>query len=342
MRIALALLALLLAAPSYAADPLSGPQPGERLATFNVRDFTNSAAGVERKVEFAPDKASLTVFVHALERSLLPLLRSLDAYAASQAGRVNTSVIFLPADPVDSERRLPLVNRSLQLKNPMTLSVDGVEGPGAYGLSREVLMTVLLGQGEKATANFALVQPGIADADRIIQALARQIGDANPPAAQALIPAPGRGRMAARPAGPVPPTDLSRFDLNSIEGLRAALRALQAENSALRGSRGSETPPLRAPQRGGVVDREIPSLPAPLASILTAPPLRAMMQNWLEPAGDAAHVRGILQRLHILLRDRPELKAQAVAGWSKALELNLGNEAARDGARLLLDRLRQE
>ena len=60
-------------------------------------------------------------------------------------------------------------------------------------------MTVVISKENRVTDNFALVQPGIADAPKVLAALAKVSGDTNPPTVEALLPAARAERMAARP-----------------------------------------------------------------------------------------------------------------------------------------------
>ena len=82
----------------------------------------------------------------------------------------------------------------------MALSPDGAEGPGNYGLNKDCLMTIVTAQDNKVVANFALVQPGIADAPKVLAALAKTCGDTNPPTVEALAAKrPGDGMARGRP-----------------------------------------------------------------------------------------------------------------------------------------------
>ncbi|MCH7688790.1 MAG: hypothetical protein IH899_19265, partial [Planctomycetes bacterium] len=57
------------------------------------------------------------------------------------------------------------------------VSVDGGEGPGAYGLNRKVTLTIVVAVDNKVTANFALVQPNVqADVPKVLKAVVKQIG----------------------------------------------------------------------------------------------------------------------------------------------------------------------
>ena len=179
---------------SRAADPVfSGPQVGEKTTPFKVIDVTAGADGKERDpIAENGGKSTAFVFLHAIERSLAPLLRAIDQYGAERKDRLNTEVIFLQGDRLAGEQRLKAVVNSLQLKSRAGLSVDGAEGPGNYGLNKECMMTIVATRENKVTANFALTQPGIADAPKVIAALAAACGDTNPPSVESLT---ARGGM---------------------------------------------------------------------------------------------------------------------------------------------------
>ena len=89
---------------------------------------------------------------------------------------------------------------------PIGISVDGAEGPGAYGLNRHVALTVLVGQGGKVSANFALVQPSVqADAPKILAKVAELIGEKPPSAEELQSLSQASGQMqAARPSSTDP------------------------------------------------------------------------------------------------------------------------------------------
>jgi hypothetical protein len=170
------------------AKVFSGPQVGEKVTEFKVVDVIGDAKGREWAVQDRYRGKPLTiVFVHGIERSIVPLLTAIDQYGHEKKDVLGTLVVFLSNDRVESEKRLPLVSQSLRLASPVALSVDGAEGPGNYGLNKQCLMTVVVAKDDKATANFALVQPGIVDGPAIIAAMAQACGDAKPPTAESLL-----------------------------------------------------------------------------------------------------------------------------------------------------------
>ena len=196
-------------------EVFSGPQVGENVTPFRVLGVTGPAAGKEREIWSGGDaKATVLVFVHGIERSIVPLLTVVDQYGHEKRESLATEFVFLSEDRAAGEKRLPLVGQSLRMQCPVSLSLDGPEGPGNYGLNKSCLMTIVVAKGSKATANFALVQPGIADAPAVVGAIAKACGDANPPTVEVLRElrqkaaggdgGRGEGRMQDRPPRSAP------------------------------------------------------------------------------------------------------------------------------------------
>jgi hypothetical protein len=192
----------------FADDVFSGPQPGEKASAFKVISISGSAPQTERDpISENRGGPVALVFLHALERSLVPLLRVTDEYGALRKEHLQTEIIFLGADRISAEQKIKAAVNSLKLKSNVGLSVDGNEGPGNYGLNKECMMTIVVAKDNKVTANFALVQPGIADAPKVIEALAKVSGDKNPPSVETLNAsrnagmARGREGEMRRPAG---------------------------------------------------------------------------------------------------------------------------------------------
>jgi hypothetical protein len=188
-----------LAASVRAADAVySGPQIGEKTTPFRVREVVGESLGKERDpVTENAGAPTAFVFVSAIERSLVPLLRVVDQYGAERTNRLKTEIVFLFGDRVAGEERLKAAAGSLKLRPRVGLSLDGAEGPGNYGLNKECLMTILAARSNTVMANFALVQPGIVDAPKVIEALAKVCDDANPPTIEQL-----NERQTARTGGP--------------------------------------------------------------------------------------------------------------------------------------------
>lgn len=209
------MLAAVWLAPSpvtHAADPVfSGPQPAEKTTPFKVLDLASDKEGAERNpVTDNAGAPTALVFLHGIERSLVPLLRVIDEYGADRKDRIKTEIVFLAPDRLAGEQRSKAASKSLRLQSRIGLSLDGAEGPGNYGLNKDCLMTIVTAISNQVTANFALVQPGIADAPKVLEALARTAGDTNPPTVADLS-----ARHAAR-AGARPGAETMRRDNAAI------------------------------------------------------------------------------------------------------------------------------
>jgi hypothetical protein len=200
-----------------AEDPVfSGPQKGEKLAGFQMR-----LAYEEKQVdpvEQAGGKPILVMFVHQLTRPSVATVRSLGNYAAKRhADGLQTSVVFLGDDMTALSDRLQAARRAMPTDVAIGMSIDGSEGPGSYGLNRNVTLTILLAKDNKVSANFALKDPSVqADVPKVAAAICELIGG-TPPKLEELVPQAMRARVQAANAG-----NMSDEKLNGL--LRSLVR----------------------------------------------------------------------------------------------------------------------
>ena len=161
------MLALVLSLLAAQDAKFSGPQKGEALPPFVVFDVAS-----RKDLEIGPGAPLLLVFIHELSRPAAALMRALDETGQVKRVRgLRTHFVSLAQDRDGAERHLPQVVKSLNLRCPLGISVDGPEGPGAYGLNREVALTILVAKEGRVAANFAIVQPNETDAPRIREAV---------------------------------------------------------------------------------------------------------------------------------------------------------------------------
>lgn len=168
------LVILFFAAGAPAADdPIySGPQVGEKLPSFKVRGVFDDQAGKELDfVGQANGKPIVLVFVHDVNRQSIGMTRILSQYTAGRSkDGLATGVVWLDDDATAAENALKRMRHALAKEAPIGISLDGREGPGSYGLNRNVMLTILVGKEGKVTANFALVQPSLqADLPKILE-----------------------------------------------------------------------------------------------------------------------------------------------------------------------------
>ncbi len=160
---------------ALADDPIfSGPQVGEILPAFKAKGVFAGQADKELDlVKQADGKPMALVFVHAKTRPAFGLTNKVMQYAStrSKAGLV-CGVVFLTDDATAMTTWMRRVKQHLPEGVTHVVYADGAEGPGSYGLNRNVTLTVLVAKGGKVTANFALVQPSLeADGPKILKAI---------------------------------------------------------------------------------------------------------------------------------------------------------------------------
>lgn len=176
---------LVLLAPAGRADDkvFSGPQVGEKLPAFKVRGVFDDDAGKDIDfVKKAAGKPIVLVFVHDVNRPSIGMTRALTTYTASRAkDGLHTGVVWLSDDATQAENDLKRMRHALAKDAPVGISADGKEGPGGYGLNRNVTLTILVGKDGKVTANFALVQPSLqADLPKVLKEVVKVAGGTVP------------------------------------------------------------------------------------------------------------------------------------------------------------------
>ena len=155
----------------------SGPQAGEKLASFQVRGFFEPNSGKEMDfVKNASGRPIVLVFIHDANRQSLRFTQFLSEYTITQKG-LHTGVTWLADDVTEAENTLKRSGHALSRETPTGISMDGKEGPGGYGLNRNVTLTVLVGKEGRVVANFALVQPSIqADLPKVLEEIGKVLG----------------------------------------------------------------------------------------------------------------------------------------------------------------------
>ena len=167
----------------------SGPQLGESLPGFKANGLSDALKGKEfDPIADADGKPVTLVFLHELTRPGFGLMRAVTQFAAGRKDKgMNVSVVFLTDDPTATGKWAKNVQRLFNDGVKYGMSMEGKEGPGAYGLNRNVTLTVLVGNQGKVTGNFALVQPQLqVDGPVILKAIADVTGGGDVPSVAEL------------------------------------------------------------------------------------------------------------------------------------------------------------
>lgn len=226
---------LLMASFALADDPVfSGPQVGEKLPTFKVRGVLEDLAGKEIDfVSQAKGGPIVLVFVHQVSRPAISFARVLSGYTVTRKkDGLATGVIWLDDDATTAENTVKRIKHALTAEAPLGVSLDGREGPGSYGLNRNVALTILVAKDNKVTANFALVQPSLqADLPKVLEQIVAVVGGTVPK----LSDLPGMGEMMGRSATGEDPNELLRPYLRPLiqrdataEQVKAAAEKIEA------------------------------------------------------------------------------------------------------------------
>lgn len=229
-----------LARPQTDTAVFSGPQVGETLPPFEARGLFGDLAGKEIDfVEASDGKPILLIFFHELTRPAFGLTRAVGNYAASKSkDGLRSCVVFLTDDPTATEKWAKGVVKHLPPGVTYCISRDGKEGPGSYGLNRNVTLTVLVGRQGKVTANFALVQPQLqADGPKILRAVVDATGGGEVPSIEKLLaggPDGVRERMNARSARVNPRREMGGQRDPKLTSLLRAVINKQANEEAVK------------------------------------------------------------------------------------------------------------
>lgn len=168
----------------------SGPQIGEPLPPLTVQGVFDDQQG--KKIDLlaaAQDQPVLLVFVHQLTRPTAGLSRVLMNFADQRKDKVYGAVVFLTDDLTAMQARLARARRAFGGKRPITISPDGLEGPGAYGLNRKVSMTVVFADKGTVLGNHAIIDPSVqADTKKVLGNVVKTIGGTVPTLAQLGAP----------------------------------------------------------------------------------------------------------------------------------------------------------
>lgn len=170
----------LCSATLYGEDPVfSGPQVGEKLPPFEVRGVLGEDAGAT--IDFVNDadgKPIVLIFIHQATRPSIGFARMLSSYTRSRADDgLITGIVWLDDDATAAENTVKRVQHALTSGVRVGVSADGQEGPGSYGLNRNVMLTILVGKESKVTANFALIQPSVqADLPKVLKEIVNVVG----------------------------------------------------------------------------------------------------------------------------------------------------------------------
>lgn len=162
----------------------SGPQPGEKLPPLNATSIVGESEG--KTFDFTKtDGQPLVLFLQDEDgaglRGLYDISRMIAKIANESNQELHTSVVFLGDNPDALKQRVSGVASGIAQsvsKNVLFgISPDGREGPGNYGLNRNVAQTIIIAKDGKVLHNFAFTQPTVYADPHVLGAIAHAIGE---------------------------------------------------------------------------------------------------------------------------------------------------------------------
>ncbi len=157
----------------------SGPQPGEKLPSFKVIGLHGKRKGEEYDpVKLAGDKPLVLIFQDNQvpgQKGLLLNGEVLSQIASKSPNGLEVHSVFLVDDPTpenvfeyDFKDRIPPIVQ-------MGISKDRRDGPGSYGLNRNLGMTIIVAREGKVLHNFAMAQPMLYPNPYVLGAIAEAV-----------------------------------------------------------------------------------------------------------------------------------------------------------------------
>jgi len=164
-----------------ADEIFSGPQTGEAMPELAALQLMEESTEPVSIVPGAAEKLQMMIFVHERTRPAFGLLRGLATWSKELGEKIDSSVVFLTDNVGETRQWSVNARRAIPDGARMFVSADGIEGPGAWGLNRNVTMTIVLGRDGKTLDNFAIVQPSaLDDMTRVSASIAKVLGIDSP------------------------------------------------------------------------------------------------------------------------------------------------------------------
>jgi len=158
----------------------SGPQSGEKLPPLKVKGINGETKDKTYDVIAKADGQTLVLFLQDESglglRGLVGISRLLAQIAEKSKEKMHISAVFLGDTPDTLEAQASKLVPHIPGDVLLSISQDGREGPGSYGLNRNVAQTVIIAKDGKVLHNFAFMQPMLRPDPHLLGAVGDAIG----------------------------------------------------------------------------------------------------------------------------------------------------------------------
>lgn len=158
----------------------SGPQPKEKLPSLKAIAINGDAKGKTIDFITEADKKPLVLIFQDEKplglRGLVGFTRLIAQINSKSKQKISVHVLFLGDSPDTLTQQASRIVPHIPDNVLLGVSPDGREGPGNYGLNRNVAQTILTVKDGKVLHNFALAQPMLSPDPYVLGGVAELIG----------------------------------------------------------------------------------------------------------------------------------------------------------------------
>jgi hypothetical protein len=146
-----------------AADPISGPQVGDKVVPFHPLNCTGDHAGEKYCLvcKNGPNPVAV-IFARQVTPELTRLIKRIDEATDKNKERSMGSFVVLLSDSDNLEKKLKELARKERIQHCI-LTIDDPEGPKDYNIAPEAEVTVLLYTKQTVNANHAFEKGDLND-----------------------------------------------------------------------------------------------------------------------------------------------------------------------------------
>jgi hypothetical protein len=161
------------ATSARAAEPISGPEPGRKIAPLKVFAATGPKEGKE--LDYAAErgeKPTVYVLIRDWDRPVARFLKALDVAVKEESDQALVVAAWLTDDREATKKYLPLAQQSLKLEvTPLVVALAEKPGPDDWDINPDARITVVVAKRGKVTARFGYLSINETDVRRVRAAL---------------------------------------------------------------------------------------------------------------------------------------------------------------------------
>ena len=332
----------------------SGPLAGAKLTAFECYANSGPFAGQESfdAAGVIDDGPGAFMFIHVLNRNTAPVIRGVDILTRELSlFGFKSFIITLTGDRTAGEEQLQRVNGSLKLRNPMVLSLDGLDGPGNLALNRRCTLSLIVVNHGKVTQSFGFTDTGLHDLKRIRESFESAIGEIPKRRAELLAIAKAnlpKEAVALREFAARQAVDFYQANKQASLDYENS-RSYPGRQANMRGQRARMAARPRAMQRGDQPKEEAVERPAPKQNTSEptrvrrgGPPsdsqLNGLLRSFIRQTNGNEMVDEIFVSIEKRAKESDELNKEAIAMFQLMLSFpdRYGSEHAQALAKQFL------